>query len=103
MGASVADRDRAVRNLQQSFIEGRLSPDEFEQRMEQALVARDFPELLALTADLPVRGPFDRLPAHRTAPHLPVRGRRSRHRLARMIARLARRPASPPAQRGLPA
>jgi hypothetical protein len=61
MGASVADRDRAVRTLQKSFIEGRLAPDEFEHRVGRALVSRDFRELLALTADLPVRGPFDRL------------------------------------------
>jgi hypothetical protein len=78
MVASAADRDRAIRILQESFIEGRLARDEFEQRVGQALVSRDFRELLALTADLPVRSPFDRLPAHRTAPRLPVRGQRSR-------------------------
>lgn len=87
MPASVADRDRAVANLQESFIEGRLTRGEFEQRVGQAIVSRDFWELLALTADLPVRGPFDRLPAHRTVPRLPPRGERSRRWLARVIAR----------------
>jgi hypothetical protein len=86
MTASVADRDRAVRVLQESFIEGRLARDEFEQRVGQAIASRDFRELLALTADLPARGPFDRLPAHRTVPRRPARGRRSPRWLARVFA-----------------
>jgi hypothetical protein len=71
MLASVADRDRAIRILQTSFVEGRLRMDEFEQRVGLAIVARDFRELLALTADLPA-GPFDRLPAHRVTPRPPL-------------------------------
>ncbi len=90
MLASAADRDRAVRLLQDSFIEGRLARDEFEQRTGQALVSRDFRELLTLTADLPVRSPFDRLPAHRTTPRRPAHGRRSQGWLVRIIARLER-------------
>jgi len=76
--ASAADRDRAIRLLQVSFIEGRLARDEFEQRVDQALVSRDFRELLRLTADLPVRSPFDRMPAHRMTPRPPARGWRAR-------------------------
>jgi hypothetical protein len=76
MLTSVADRDRAVRILQASFVEGRLAMDEFEQRVGLALVSRDFRELLALTADLPA-GPFDRLPAHRVTPR-PSARRQSR-------------------------
>jgi hypothetical protein len=45
-------------------------------------VARDFKELLALTADLPA-GPFDRLPAHRMAPRPPA-GRQSPGLVARL-------------------
>jgi hypothetical protein len=75
MTASVADQDRIVRILQESFIEGRLGVDEFKQRVGQAIVARDFRELIALIADLPVRGPFDRLPWHR-ATRPPAPGRR---------------------------
>lgn len=82
MAASEADRERAIRSLQESFIEGRLTTGEFEQRMGQALVSRDFRELLALTADLPVRSLFDRLPAHRTTPRRPGRHRRLRRWLA---------------------
>ena len=75
MLASMADRDRTIRILQASFVEGRLAMDEFEQRVELTFVSRDFRELLALTADLPV-GPFDRLPAHRITPRLSA-GRQS--------------------------
>ncbi len=67
MLASVADRDRAIRILQESFAEGRLSRDELDQRLGRALRSRDFPELLALTADLPA-APLARLPAHRATP-----------------------------------
>ncbi len=76
MLASVADRDRAIRILQASFVEGRLVMDEFEQRVGLAIGSRDFRELLALTADLPA-GPFDRLPAHRVTPR-PSARRQSR-------------------------
>ena len=88
MLASPADRDRAIGLLQESFIEGRLARDEFEQRIGQALVSRDFRELLRLTADLPVRSPFDRMPAHRITPRRPVRDRQSPGWLMRIIARL---------------
>ena len=82
MLASVADRDRAIRILQTSFVEGRQAMDEFEQRVGLAIAARDFRELLALTADLPA-GPFDRLPAHRVTPRPPA-GRQSWSWLARL-------------------
>jgi len=82
MLASVADRDRAIRILQASFVEGRLALDEFEQRVELAIASRDFRELLALTVDLPC-GLFDRLSAHRITPR-PSAGRQSRGWLARL-------------------
>lgn len=68
MLASPADRDRTIRALQESFAEGRLTRDELDERLGQALRSRDFPELLTLTADLPSDNPFARLPAHRTTP-----------------------------------
>jgi Domain of unknown function (DUF1707) len=75
MLASVADRERTIRTLQESFVEGRLTRDELDQRLARALQSRDFPELRALTADLPPRGPFDRLPAHRITPCRTTLGR----------------------------
>jgi hypothetical protein len=74
MRASTADRDRAIEVLKASFAEGRLTKDELDERVGQALLTRAFAELMALTADLPV-GPFGRLPAHRVTPTLPRRNR----------------------------
>jgi hypothetical protein len=68
--ASTADRDRAIEVLKASFVEGRLTREEFDQRLGQVLVARTFGELMMLTADLPV-GPFGRLPAHPVSPPFP--------------------------------
>lgn len=83
MWASQADRDRIVAILQQSFAEGRLTRPELGQRVGQALVAGEFPELVALIGDLPA-GPFDRLPAHRATPRPPVPGWRPAGWLARL-------------------
>jgi hypothetical protein len=63
MRASSADLERTIRVLQRSFVEGRLTLDELDERLGQALSSRSFPELMAIIADLPV-GPFGRLPAH---------------------------------------
>jgi len=81
MLASVADRDRALRVLQESFAEGRLSWEEFDDRIGQSLLSRDFPELAALIGDLPV-GPFGRLPAHRVTPRPADRPRRRCRRIS---------------------
>ncbi|GAA2725505.1 MULTISPECIES: DUF1707 domain-containing protein [Streptomyces] len=50
--ASHADRERAVRCLQQATVEGRLDFHELDERLEQALGARTHGELAVLTADL---------------------------------------------------
>lgn len=60
MRASTADRERAVDVLKAAFAEGRLTQDECEQRAGEALSARTYAELAALTADLPV-GPLGTL------------------------------------------
>jgi hypothetical protein len=61
MRASSADRERMIRVLQRSFVEGRLTRDELDERLGQALIARSFHELIAVVADLPA-GPAGRLP-----------------------------------------
>jgi Domain of unknown function (DUF1707)/Domain of unknown function (DUF4190) len=53
MRASSADRERAVDVLKAGFAEGRLSQDEYNDRMGRAYSARTYGELMALTADLP--------------------------------------------------
>ncbi len=63
MRASSADLERSIEVLKTSFVEGRLTREELDQRLGEALVSRFFAELMELTADLPV-GTFGRLPAH---------------------------------------
>jgi hypothetical protein len=65
--ASVTDRDRVIEVVKTSFCEGRLTREELDLRIGRALVARYFPELMTLIADLPV-GPFGRLPWHPATP-----------------------------------
>ena len=51
--ASDADRNRFVELLERHFTEGRLTDDEFSERMDRALRARSLGELYALVSDLP--------------------------------------------------
>lgn len=55
--ASDGERERAADALRRHHADGRLTTDEFEQRMERALAARTLGDLDALFTDLP------RLPA----------------------------------------
>jgi uncharacterized membrane protein len=64
MRAATADRERAVDVLKAGFAEGRLTQDEYNDRMGRAYAARTYGELGALTADLPA-GP---MPAMWSAP-----------------------------------
>ena len=52
MRASDADRDRVIDVLRAATADGRLTADEFSERMEAALASRTFRELAPLTADL---------------------------------------------------
>ena len=53
--AGHADRNASVAILQAAFVQGMLAKDEFDQRVGQALTARTYAELAAVTADLPAR------------------------------------------------
>ena len=53
--ASHADRDQVIGTLKAAFVQGMLAKDEFSQRVGQALAARTYAELAALTADLPAK------------------------------------------------
>jgi Domain of unknown function (DUF1707)/Domain of unknown function (DUF4190) len=57
MRCASADRERAVDVLKAGFAEGRLSQDEYNDRMGRAYSARTYGELAALTSDLP-NGPM---------------------------------------------
>ena len=50
--ASDADRDRVIDVLRAATADGRLTADEFSERMEAALSSRTFRDLAPLTADL---------------------------------------------------
>jgi hypothetical protein len=50
---SHADRERAIDVLKAAFVQGRLTKDEFELRVGQALASRTYADLAALTADIP--------------------------------------------------
>jgi hypothetical protein len=58
--ASDADRDAVAERLRQAAIEGRLEPDELEERLHTALRARTYGELDRLVGDLPRRSPAPR-------------------------------------------
>jgi hypothetical protein len=53
--ATDRDRDAAIGVIQASYTDGRLTMDECEARLGQALAARTYAQLDALTTDLPVR------------------------------------------------
>jgi hypothetical protein len=54
--ASHADRDSVVEQLRVAAGDGRLTPEELDDRLGAALTARTYAELAALTADLPESG-----------------------------------------------
>src|SRR6202167_4125738 len=51
--ASHADREQVVELLRVAAGDGRISPEELDDRLERALTARTYAELAPLTADLP--------------------------------------------------
>jgi hypothetical protein len=53
--ASDADRDAVAERLRQAAVEGRLDPDELEQRLHVALRARTYGDLDRLLRDLPAK------------------------------------------------
>jgi Domain of unknown function (DUF1707)/Domain of unknown function (DUF4190) len=54
MRACDADRDRVAELLGVAYSEGRLSKDEYDERLEQAFSARTYADLDRIVTDLPV-------------------------------------------------
>jgi hypothetical protein len=75
-----ADREQVIEALKDAYVQGMLAKDELDARLGQALAARTYADLAALTADIPPRPPAAR-PARP-----PARARR------RPLARAAARP-----------
>jgi hypothetical protein len=63
--ASHEDRDQVVELLRVSAGDGRLTADELDERLEQAMTARTYGELARLVADLPAAGSVASTPAPR--------------------------------------
>jgi len=60
--ASDADRDRTAAALREHLSAGRLTTEEFDERLDKAFAAKTLGELDELMADLPAAG-LDRLPS----------------------------------------
>src|SRR5215210_4693036 len=75
--ASDADRDRAVELLRGHAAVGRITVEELDERCSEALAAKTFGELDALTADLPPIAPPPAAvpPPARPAPAFDLPGR----------------------------
>jgi hypothetical protein len=87
MRASSADRERAVDVLKAGFAEGRLTQDEYNDRMGRAYAARTYGELATLTADLPAgAGP---LPAWPVPAYQPPPGGTNSMAIAAMVLGVA--------------
>ena len=54
---SHVDREQVISVLKTAFVQGRLTSDEFGDRVGQALASRTRAELAAITADIPVGPP----------------------------------------------
>jgi len=80
MRASTADRERAIDVLKAAFAEGRLTAEEYQERVGQVYASRTYAELGMLTSDLPI-GPLGALAPPRTA-QLMVPTRRPMNSLA---------------------
>ena len=63
---SDADRERATARLREHFAEGRLSPDELDERIAAALTAKTAGDVRRIMADLP--DPVPALPQARQSP-----------------------------------
>jgi hypothetical protein len=59
MRVSDEDRERTAQQLQHAFTEGRLTQIELEDRLEIALTAKTYGDLLGLITDLPVEQPVN--------------------------------------------
>jgi hypothetical protein len=70
------DRDRAARELQRHYCEGRLTADELAQRLETALSARSAKQLGSALKDLPAGWWADATELRETL-HSPVRAVRN--------------------------
>jgi hypothetical protein len=72
--ASDADRDHVAEQLREHCATGRLTMDEFGDRLERCYAAQTYGDLDALVEDLPPPNPYADLPVPVSADHLRVEG-----------------------------
>ena len=74
-----AERTKVTEALHDHFVQGRLTRDELDERLEATLSAKTYGDLRQITRDLPGTGPLvdPEPPARAPAPH-PFAGRRPR-------------------------
>jgi len=85
--ASNTDREQAVDVLKAAFAEGRLSKDEYDDRIANVFASRTYAELAALTSDIPV-GPLGTI-SPSDAPLYLARGGRNANAVASLVLGLA--------------
>jgi len=78
MRASHADRERVIDTVKAAFARGQLTAGKLDARVGQALTARTYAELAAVTLSIPARSDLARPKPARAQPPLP----RPRNRLA---------------------
>jgi Domain of unknown function (DUF1707) len=71
--ASHADREHVIDVLKIAFVQGRLTKDELDARVGQALASRTYTDLVALTADIPAGQTLPRRPPRAPAARRPAR------------------------------
>ena len=76
MRASHADRERVIDTVKAAFARGQLTASELDARVGQALTARTYAELAAVTLSIPARPDLAR-----PAKAVPAQPRRTRNRL----------------------
>ena len=79
MRASHTDRERAIDTVKAAFARGQLTAGELDARVGQALTARTYAELAAVTLSIPARSDLARPKPARAQPQRP---QRPRNRLA---------------------
>jgi hypothetical protein len=72
MRASHADREHVIDTLKAAFVQGRLTKDELDQRVGQALASKTYAELATLSADLPAGADLPTGADHPTGGDLPA-------------------------------
>jgi Domain of unknown function (DUF1707)/Domain of unknown function (DUF4190) len=87
--ASTADRERAVDVLKAGFAEGRLTKDEYDERVTQAYTARTYADLSMVTGDLPGGQMVAPYGAPYLPPYMPVARRTNGLAVASLVCGLA--------------